>query len=201
MLSSSDWRRRPVKYTWRTLHFAVLVLLVIWCLGPLLLLAKFAFTPTQDILTQPLAIFPNGPTLRQRRSGLEQVPHRPLLPEHGVGRARILVQPDTRRDDGWFRALRAAAPMVPSPQLGSARHAVRAGRGAARAALPDHRRPADRAEPHQQLPGGVATRRRDRVQRRARRALLRLAAAGDLRGSSDRRRWGATDCSGRSCSP
>jgi multiple sugar transport system permease protein len=63
VLSSSDWRRRPVKYTWRTLHFAVLVLLVIWCLGPLLLLAKFAFTPTQDILTQPLAIFPNGPTL------------------------------------------------------------------------------------------------------------------------------------------
>jgi multiple sugar transport system permease protein len=63
VLSSSDWRRRPVKYTWRTLHFAVLVLLVIWCLGPLVLLAKFAFTPTQDILTQPLAIFPNGPTL------------------------------------------------------------------------------------------------------------------------------------------
>ena len=39
------------------------MLLVIWCLGPLLLLAKFAFTPTQDILTQPLALFPNGPTL------------------------------------------------------------------------------------------------------------------------------------------
>jgi multiple sugar transport system permease protein len=63
VLSSSDWRRRPVKHTWRTLHFAVLVLLLIWGLGPLLLLAKFAFTPTQDILAQPLAIFPNGPTL------------------------------------------------------------------------------------------------------------------------------------------
>ncbi len=62
-LSNSDWRRRPVKYTWRTLHFAVLVLLVVWCRGPLLLLAQFAVTPTQDILTQPLAIFPNGPTL------------------------------------------------------------------------------------------------------------------------------------------
>jgi multiple sugar transport system permease protein len=62
-LSSADWRRRPVKYTVRALHFALLVLLVIGCLGPLLLLVKFAFTPTQDILTQPLGFFPNGPTL------------------------------------------------------------------------------------------------------------------------------------------
>ncbi len=46
------------------MHGLLLILLVIACLGPLLLLAKFAFTPTQDILTKPMAVFPNGPTMR-----------------------------------------------------------------------------------------------------------------------------------------
>jgi len=61
-LSSADWRRPAVKHTWRTMHVLLLVLLLVWCLGPLLLLAKFAFTPTADIQTSPLAFFPNGPT-------------------------------------------------------------------------------------------------------------------------------------------
>jgi len=59
-LSVADWRRPQVAWTWRGMHLALLVLLVVWCLGPLLLLAKFAFTPTQDILTHPMALFPNG---------------------------------------------------------------------------------------------------------------------------------------------
>ena len=42
------------------MHVLLLILLVVWCVGPLLLLAKFAITPTQDILRTPLAIFPNG---------------------------------------------------------------------------------------------------------------------------------------------
>ncbi|MDM7831798.1 carbohydrate ABC transporter permease [Cellulomonas edaphi] len=62
-LSSADWRRPSVKHTWRSMHFLLLVLLLVWCLGPLLLLGKFAFTPTQDILTAPMAVFPNGPTM------------------------------------------------------------------------------------------------------------------------------------------
>jgi multiple sugar transport system permease protein len=62
-LSTADWRRPGVKYTWRGMHFALLLVLLLWCLGPLLLLVKFAFTPTQDILTSPMAIFPNGATL------------------------------------------------------------------------------------------------------------------------------------------
>jgi len=62
-LSSADWRRPAVKHTWRGMHFVLLLLLLLWCLGPLLLLGKFAFTPTQDILTKPMAVFPNGPTL------------------------------------------------------------------------------------------------------------------------------------------
>ncbi|MDC7122927.1 carbohydrate ABC transporter permease [Cellulomonas fimi] len=61
-LSTADWRRPLVKHTWRTMHLLLLVLLVVWCLGPLLLLGKFAFTPTQDIQSTPLAFFPNGAT-------------------------------------------------------------------------------------------------------------------------------------------
>lgn len=61
-LSVADWRRPRVRRTWNTLHVVLLVLLVVWCVGPLLLLGKFALTPTQDILRTPLAIFPNGLT-------------------------------------------------------------------------------------------------------------------------------------------
>lgn len=59
-LSVADWRRPRVRRTWNTLHVVLLILLVVWCVGPLLLLGKFAITPTQDILRTPLAIFPNG---------------------------------------------------------------------------------------------------------------------------------------------
>jgi multiple sugar transport system permease protein len=62
-LSTADWRRPRVKHTWRAMHLVLLVLLLVWCLGPLLLLGKFAFTPTQDILTKPLELFPNGATI------------------------------------------------------------------------------------------------------------------------------------------
>ena len=63
-LSSADWRRPQIAWTWRALHLLLLVLLLVGFLGPLLLLAKFAFTPTQDILTRPMAVFPHGATLR-----------------------------------------------------------------------------------------------------------------------------------------
>ena len=59
-LSVSDWRRPRVRRTWNTMHVVLLIVLVVWCVGPLLLLGKFAITPTQDILRTPLAIFPNG---------------------------------------------------------------------------------------------------------------------------------------------
>jgi multiple sugar transport system permease protein len=61
-VSTADWRRPRVRRTWNTLHVVLLVLLVLWCVGPLLLLGKFALTPTQDILRTPLAVFPNGLT-------------------------------------------------------------------------------------------------------------------------------------------
>jgi multiple sugar transport system permease protein len=59
-VSRQDWRRPGVSVTIRTLHAILLVLLVIVGVGPLLLLAKFAVTPTQDIIRTPLAVFPHG---------------------------------------------------------------------------------------------------------------------------------------------
>ncbi|WP_146842905.1 carbohydrate ABC transporter permease [Cellulomonas composti] len=63
-LSTADWRRTQVRWTWRSMHFLLLVLLLVWCLGPLLLLAKFAFTPTQEIQSNPMALIPEGLTMR-----------------------------------------------------------------------------------------------------------------------------------------
>ncbi|WP_428830440.1 carbohydrate ABC transporter permease [Cellulomonas endometrii] len=59
-LSPADWRRPLVRRSMRLSHAVLLVLLVVCGLGPLLLLAKFAVTPTQDILRTPLSVFPNG---------------------------------------------------------------------------------------------------------------------------------------------
>ncbi|VTR77966.1 carbohydrate ABC transporter permease [Cellulomonas hominis] len=59
-LSAADWRRPLVRRSMRLSHAVLLVLLVVCGLGPLLLLAKFAVTPTQDILRTPLSVFPNG---------------------------------------------------------------------------------------------------------------------------------------------
>ena len=60
VLSSVDWRTRRVRRSMTVVHVLLLVTLIVIGLGPLLLLAKFAITPTQDILRTPLAFFPNG---------------------------------------------------------------------------------------------------------------------------------------------
>jgi len=59
-LSEADWRRPAVRWGMGGAHVLLLVLLVVAGLGPMLLLAKFAVTPTQDILRSPMAVFPNG---------------------------------------------------------------------------------------------------------------------------------------------
>ena len=61
-VSDADWRRPGVRRTLRVGHAVLLLLLVVWGVGPLLLLLKFAVTPTQDILRTPLEVFPNGMT-------------------------------------------------------------------------------------------------------------------------------------------
>jgi multiple sugar transport system permease protein len=54
-------RRRPATRIARAvLNGAVLVFLLIACLGPILWLAKSAITPTQDTLRSPLALWPHG---------------------------------------------------------------------------------------------------------------------------------------------
>ncbi|MFE6237082.1 carbohydrate ABC transporter permease [Cellulosimicrobium sp. NPDC057862] len=59
-LSEADWRRPSIRWGMGTTHVLLLVILVVAGLGPMLLLAKYAVTPTQDILRTPMAIFPNG---------------------------------------------------------------------------------------------------------------------------------------------
>ncbi|WP_432830442.1 carbohydrate ABC transporter permease [Dactylosporangium sp. CA-092794] len=59
-VSSQDWRNPRVNATMKTLQVILLVLLLVAGIGPMLLLAKYAITPTQDIIRTPLAIFPHG---------------------------------------------------------------------------------------------------------------------------------------------
>lgn len=62
IVSTADRRRPLVRLGLGAGHAVLLVLLLVWGIGPILLLAKFAVTPTQDILRTPLAVFPNGLT-------------------------------------------------------------------------------------------------------------------------------------------
>ena len=65
-VSPADWRR-PQRQPHVRRHAVgdSLVLLVSSCLGPMLWLAKLAFTPTQDTLTQAVALFPQRRGLGQ----------------------------------------------------------------------------------------------------------------------------------------
>ena len=59
-ISEIEWRRPRVRRPWRVMHAVLFVLLVIASIGPLVLLLKFAVTPSQDILRTPLSVFPHG---------------------------------------------------------------------------------------------------------------------------------------------
>ena len=60
IVSTSDWQRRRVRRTFGVLHGVLLVLLVVFGLGPILWLAKSAVTTTQDTLRDPMGLFPSG---------------------------------------------------------------------------------------------------------------------------------------------
>jgi multiple sugar transport system permease protein len=62
-VSPSERKRPTVRIPLATVHVVLLLLLIVCGLLPVLWLMKSAFTPTQDTLTQPLAIFPHGATL------------------------------------------------------------------------------------------------------------------------------------------
>jgi multiple sugar transport system permease protein len=59
-VSEQDWRSPRTSVTMKTLHAILFALLVVAGIGPMLLLAKYAITPTQDIIRSPLAVFPHG---------------------------------------------------------------------------------------------------------------------------------------------
>ena len=86
----------------------LLVLLVVVASGRCCWLAKSAFTPTQDTLTQPMALFPNG-SAWSNLTGLDRASTSATTSEHGRARARLVVHADPRRDDRRLRALGAAA--------------------------------------------------------------------------------------------
>ncbi|MCD1571666.1 carbohydrate ABC transporter permease [Agromyces mediolanus] len=60
ILSGHDRRKRGVRVSMAGVHVVLFVGLVVAGLGPLLWLAKAAVTPTQDTLSHPFELWPNG---------------------------------------------------------------------------------------------------------------------------------------------
>ena len=63
ILSVFDWHRPSVRAVMGFVHVFLFGGLVFAGLGPIVWLAKSAFTPTQDTISTPLAFFPNGASL------------------------------------------------------------------------------------------------------------------------------------------
>ena len=62
IVSATEWSTPRIRFPLATVQLILLILLLICGLLPILWLMKSAFTPTQDTLTQPLALFPHGAT-------------------------------------------------------------------------------------------------------------------------------------------
>jgi multiple sugar transport system permease protein len=60
ILSALDWQRRRTRLTMTGVQVLLFVALAAGGLGPIIWLAKSAFTPTRDTLRAPLTFFPNG---------------------------------------------------------------------------------------------------------------------------------------------
>jgi len=60
LISPSEWLRPGVRYGVGAAQVVLLVVLVVFGLGPLLWLAKSAITPTNDTITHPMGLFPHG---------------------------------------------------------------------------------------------------------------------------------------------
>jgi multiple sugar transport system permease protein len=60
LVSAADWRRPGVRWGLGVAQTVLLVGLIVIGLGPLVWLAKSAITPTNDTLTNPMALFPHG---------------------------------------------------------------------------------------------------------------------------------------------
>lgn len=60
IVSDSERRRPGTWFAMRVVHVFLFVTLVVAGLGPILWLLKAAVTPSQDTITQPFALWPNG---------------------------------------------------------------------------------------------------------------------------------------------
>jgi multiple sugar transport system permease protein len=60
LVSHTDWQRPGVRWGLGTAQALLLVGLLVIGLGPILWLAKSAITPTQDTISNPIALFPHG---------------------------------------------------------------------------------------------------------------------------------------------
>ena len=60
IISATDWERPRIRRTFSVLHAGLLLVLVVFGLGPILWLAKSAVTTTQATLREPMALFPSG---------------------------------------------------------------------------------------------------------------------------------------------
>jgi multiple sugar transport system permease protein len=60
IISAHEWATRRVRWTVGSMQALLLLGLVVFGLGPILWLAKSAITPTNDTITHPIGLFPNG---------------------------------------------------------------------------------------------------------------------------------------------
>jgi multiple sugar transport system permease protein len=60
LISPQEWRTRRVRWTVGSFQVFLFVALLVFGLGPILWLAKSAITPTNDTISHPFALFPNG---------------------------------------------------------------------------------------------------------------------------------------------
>jgi multiple sugar transport system permease protein len=60
LISRTEWRKPSIRFGVGGLHVLLLVALVVGGLGPILWLAKSAITPTNDTISNPIALFPHG---------------------------------------------------------------------------------------------------------------------------------------------
>ena len=189
LIGPDEWRRPGIRWGFGFAQTLLLIGLVVVGLGPLLWLAKSAITPTNDTISHPMALFPHGAAWSNLSRAWNDVDvgryfWNTIVLAIGSWVTQIVVA-----TTGGF-ALSVLRPKYAKRDHRAPAHdAVRSRGRAARAALRRDRAPA--ADPplvHRQLLGGLAAGRCERVQRRAREAVLRQPAARDLRGGADRRR-------------
>ena len=177
-VSENDWRNPRVRVVMKALHAFLLVMLLVVGIGPMLLLAKYAITPTQDIIRTPLAIFPNGVRWENISEAWNDVQiSKYFLNTIWLAAGSWFVQMLVATTGGFvLSVLRPAWAQVRLRSGG--RDPVRAERRAPRAAVPhDPQSAGCRHVADQQLLGRLAAVGRERVQRRADDAVLRRPSA------------------------